>query len=275
MSKDKKNVTKLVLDGGGSFGVAYVGVIKALHHDGVLSDIDTFIGSSVGAIMSMFLVLGYTPSEIHGIILELDFDKVYSMKSMNMFKSYTYGCRKYISKVVKTAINNKCNRTDITMKELYEKTGKTFVIHTTCICDNKPVYIDHTTHPDISVQKAIEMSISIPFIFPEVEHNGKYYVDGCVSQLPFHMYDESHLICLFNPPLINTMNKKEKFYFARQLVQTIGRVDTDHPFYKSLNIIQIPVGVIHSLSNPDTLQKEELIKGGFNATESFLQNITI
>jgi hypothetical protein len=51
-------------------------VIKALEHTGLLSEIDTFIVSSVGSILSMLLVLGYTPQEIHGIIVGLDFDKV-------------------------------------------------------------------------------------------------------------------------------------------------------------------------------------------------------
>jgi hypothetical protein len=268
---NKRVYKKLVLDGGGSFGIAYIGVIKALEHTGLLSEIDTFIGSSVGSILSMLLVLGYTPQEIHGIIVGLDFDKVYSLKSMNMLKSFTYGCRKYISKVIQTAIHNRCGMNDITMLELYEQTKKTLVIHTTCICDNKPVYIDHITHPNISLRKAIDMSISIPFIFPEVEHDGKLYVDGCLCQLPFHLYDKDHLICLFDHQTENTLNKKEKFYFAKQLVQTIGKVDTNHAFYDSLHIVKIPIVGIHSLSNPNESQTNELIRNGFQSIIKFIR----
>ena len=262
--------TKLVLDGGGSFGVAYVGVIKALEHVGILSNIDTFIGSSVGSILSMFLVLGYTPQEIHGIMYNLDFDQVYSLKSTNMLKTYTYGSKKYISKIIQTSIHNKCGNEDITMLELYNQTGKTLIVNTTCICDNKPVYIDHNSHPDLSLRKAIDMSISIPFVYPEVEHEGKFYIDGCVCQLPFHLYGKEHLIFVFDRQTENTLNKKEKFYFAKQLIQTIGKVDTNHPFYKSLNIIKVPIVGIHSLSNPNSVQKDDLIKYGFQSVIEFV-----
>lgn len=268
----RHSYTKLVLDGGGSFGVAYVGVIKALEHTNLLSNIDTFIGSSVGSILSMLLVLGYTPPEIHSIMDDLDFDKVYSLKSTNMLRTFTYGSKKYISKVIQTSIHNKCGNDDITMLELYNKTGKTLVINTTCICDNKPVYIDHLSHPDISLRKAVDMSISIPFVYPEVEHEGKFYIDGCVCQLPFHLYGEEHLIFVFDRCTENTLNKKGKFYFAKQLIQTIGKVDTSHPFYESLSIVKIPVVGIHSLSNPNAAQKSELIKNGFHSAIRFIHN---
>ena len=52
-----------------------------------------------------------------------------------------------------------------------------------------PCYICHKTYPDLSLYKAIRMSISIPFYFTPVEYNGNLYVDGgCVDDFPLHKF---------------------------------------------------------------------------------------
>ena len=63
-----ENVRKLVFGGGFLKGYGLLGSAKYLLEQDVVKNIDTFIGSSVGAFVLMFLVLGYNQEEIEYII---------------------------------------------------------------------------------------------------------------------------------------------------------------------------------------------------------------
>ncbi len=63
----------LVLSGGGSRGVAHIGVLKALEEQGV--PIDYIAGTSMGAIIGGLYASGYSPDEIEEIIVHGDFSK--------------------------------------------------------------------------------------------------------------------------------------------------------------------------------------------------------
>ena len=56
----------LALSGGGAHGVAHLGVIEALHQDGV--EIDGIAGTSIGALLGAFLCAGYPPEEVEEIL---------------------------------------------------------------------------------------------------------------------------------------------------------------------------------------------------------------
>jgi NTE family protein len=62
----------VVLSGGGSSGVAHVGVLKALEEKNI--PIDYIAGTSMGALVGGMYAMGYTPAEIEAIILSREFD---------------------------------------------------------------------------------------------------------------------------------------------------------------------------------------------------------
>ena len=260
----------LVLDGGGSYGIAYIGVIKALEQAQKLKDFTTFFGCSVGSIFSLLIVLGYSPAEIQDIIFKLNFDKMYSLSAINILKRGHYGDIKYIMKIINTALSMKFSE-NITFAELYHQTNKTLIISTVCICDNNPVYFSHKTHPDVQVSYAVRMSISLPYIFPFVEYREKYYADGGICQLPLHLYNGTdHLIFTFEKQISEMTfehKKKDKYYIVKQLIQTIGRYNDTSQH----NIIKIPIKDLDVLSNPSTEQKLNMIRDGFVKTIDFLK----
>ncbi len=61
----------LVLSGGGSKGVAHIGVIKALEENGI--PIDYVTGTSMGAIIGGLYAAGYSPDEMRELVLSDDF----------------------------------------------------------------------------------------------------------------------------------------------------------------------------------------------------------
>ncbi len=56
----------LVLSGGGSKGVAHIGVIKALEENGI--PIDYVAGTSMGAIIGGLYAAGYSPEEMIALV---------------------------------------------------------------------------------------------------------------------------------------------------------------------------------------------------------------
>ena len=253
-------IDTLFFDGGGCYGVSLIGAIKALGKTGILNSITAFKGTSVGSIFALLLTLGYKPEEIQDVIMKMDFEKVYSFKRMNILKYGHYGNPDYLINYIRTAIKIKFDE-NITFKELYEKTGKTLEVNTVCLCDNKPVYFSHVTHPNTQVLLAIQMSVSIPYVFPFVEYKDKLYTDGGICQLPIHMYDEkTHLIFQYKSTNAS-LERKDKLYEVKQIIQTIGRFK-----YNNDNIINIPIQGLHSLSVPTEVQKLDMIKSGLITT---------
>jgi predicted acylesterase/phospholipase RssA len=54
----------LVLSGGGIKGFCLLGGVQAAFDLGLLKNIDTYVGTSVGAMIGYLLAIGYTPIEI-------------------------------------------------------------------------------------------------------------------------------------------------------------------------------------------------------------------
>lgn len=61
----------VVLSGGGSSGLAHIGVLKALEENNI--PIDYITGTSIGAFVGAMYAIGYTPQQIEAIVLSQDF----------------------------------------------------------------------------------------------------------------------------------------------------------------------------------------------------------
>jgi predicted acylesterase/phospholipase RssA len=66
----------------------------------------------------------------------------------------------------------------ITLKDLYEYTTVNFVLKTTNISKYRIEYINHISHPDLSVIDAIKMTTCVPLLFQPIKYNDDLYVDG-------------------------------------------------------------------------------------------------
>ena len=75
-------------------------------------------------------------------------------------------------------IQSKFGRPDITFQDLYEKTGNELVVTAACINRRTQRFFHRSHHPDMSVIRAVRMSISIPIFFTPVKFEDSYYCDG-------------------------------------------------------------------------------------------------
>ncbi len=79
----------LVLSGGGSSGLAHIGVLKALEENNI--PVDYITGTSIGAFVGAMYAIGYTPQQIEKIVLSDDFqNQVYGV----IDKKYVYYFKK-------------------------------------------------------------------------------------------------------------------------------------------------------------------------------------
>jgi len=66
----------LALSGGGAHGIAHLGVLEAMHEDGV--EFDAVAGTSIGALLGAFICSGYRPEEVQEILRRHDWDSIVS-----------------------------------------------------------------------------------------------------------------------------------------------------------------------------------------------------
>ena len=67
----------LALSGGGSRGVAQIGVLKVLEHEGI--EFSAVVGTSIGAFVGGLYSIGYTPEELEEIALNTKWDDVLTL----------------------------------------------------------------------------------------------------------------------------------------------------------------------------------------------------
>ena len=189
--KNNKLLNKkiLVMSGGAIKGIAHIGVLKALETKNIIKNITTFAGTSVGSLILALYIIGYTADELYNIIKLFKIDKLKFITFSGFLEDYGLDSGVKMEYVVKRLISAKNFNKEITLKELYNKTNKTLILTTTCLNTMEAEYISYKNYPDISLYKAIRMSISIPIFYTPVKHNGYFYVDGgCIDNYPVHIF---------------------------------------------------------------------------------------
>lgn len=183
--------TKLILSGGGIKGIAHLGALKALQELGLLQHIETFVGASVGAFISVLLSIGYNPDELYKFVTMMDLSKMKELSFGNLLKLFGLDDGKRIEIVIEKLFIAKGISPNITFSELYEKTKKNLIINASCLNDKRAYYFSHINSPDMEVLIALRMSISIPIFFVPVKYKGKIFVDGgCIDNFPIQLFND-------------------------------------------------------------------------------------
>jgi len=183
--------TKLILSGGGMKGIAHLGAIKALEELEMMKYIDTYCGTSVGAMISALLCVGYTADELFSFISMMDMSKVKCLSFNNLLKLFGLDDGKKMEIVFEKMFKAKGIPANITFKQLFDRTKKILIITVSCLNDKKVYYHSYQTVPDMQVLTAVRMSISIPIYFAPVKYQGKMYVDGgCMDNYPIQLFSD-------------------------------------------------------------------------------------
>ncbi|MCX8130501.1 MAG: patatin-like phospholipase family protein [Clostridia bacterium] len=219
-------IENLVFSGGGTKGVAYVGVLRILDQMGVSQKIKRYAGASAGAITAALLAIGMSTDDIEknlptsfmkfldpekgntdDIIKELerigkiiggsidiwDIFKVIWSKGLILDPEKAHmGLFQGIAFLnwLKGCFESKKLPGDITFKQLYDKTGKELHL---MLCNSnygKTLVANHINTPDMPVTLAVRCSMAIPFFFYPMTYNGDLFVDGgTMYNYPIEIFD--------------------------------------------------------------------------------------
>jgi predicted acylesterase/phospholipase RssA len=205
-----------VFAGGGISGLSYIGVLETFEKENLLPDIQYFIGSSSGALIAALAVFGVSSAQIKELLMGVDLGSMfricgnrYDPNSLaSMIVNAYYGIPELIKEL---GIISSCTfiswleecmeefgvDPNITLLQLYNKTGKMLVITATCLNTYSCLYLSAATYPNMRVIDALNASIQIPFVLqpikfddPSLEVGERTLCDGgVIDNLPLNSCD--------------------------------------------------------------------------------------
>ncbi len=148
----------LVLGGGGSRGIAHIGVLEVLVREQI--PIDVIVGTSMGAIVGTLFALGYTPRQISEYMMPWRGNNIFTV---NLFSA----------RARQKAIEEQL------IKAMKHKTFADLKIPTTLMA------VDMLSGREVALNKgslipAVLASSAVPGVFPPVDVDGAQLADGGV-----------------------------------------------------------------------------------------------
>jgi NTE family protein len=171
--------SKLVLSGGGLKGSLYIGMLKYFEENEIILEyLNEVVGTSIGSLIGLAIILGYTYLELKDLFLQINFDDLKEMSLDNLENGYGFNDGKKAEELVKMLLIKKEFDPEIGLLELYKKTNIIFACSSFNVNIKENVFFDHLNNPEMKVSLAVLCSMSIPIIFCAVIYNENHYVDG-------------------------------------------------------------------------------------------------
>ena len=172
--------TNLVLSGGALRGVGLLGAIKYLEELDYIKYIKNYIGTSAGAIICFFIILGYNSNEIKDIIIkeintivDLDFENI-----PNFLDDYGIDDCKKNKEVFTKYLKLKTDLEDITFIDFTKKFGLNLIITGSNLTTHNLDYFNVDNTPTMSIINALLITSCLPLIYKPIKYNECIYIDG-------------------------------------------------------------------------------------------------
>lgn len=209
----------LVLGSGGYKGFSIMGFLVPLDDEKILSKIDTYCGVSVGSLISLLLAIGYSPREIIIHIIDLDLFKNCDISIVNIIEYSGLMSNNVLREKISRLVVQKLG-TIPSLYDLYLMTGKSYISTTFNVTDSKCEMMGPFTHPTVSCVDATLYSMNIPFIFYQLIHDNKTYVDGALANsYPVDYFDngETNILGVYINTITNSNESSFTDYFGKIL----------------------------------------------------------
>jgi len=173
--------TTVVISGGALRGFGLLGAIQYIQDREWLRDVHRFIGTSIGAIISYLLCIGYSPTEIMVNMCQSSlFDKMAKIDTLNVIHGMGAGSFSILHDHLEKMTLSKIKK-HVSLGELFTRFGKSLVCCTYNETCERVEYLSHLNHPDMDCLTAIRMSANLPFMFDPFVYQDFSYIDGGVA----------------------------------------------------------------------------------------------
>jgi predicted acylesterase/phospholipase RssA len=169
------------LSGGCVGGFAHLGFLTALEGAGLVETVDTFAGSSIGALVALLCAINMPYPAIYRECAKLD-TSIFRPGGMRLFyDKFGFDDGEYVQAFIMDILIKRGLSPTLSFRQLAEQTGKRLLVTATDLHREDPVYMTPETHPEVGVVAAVRKSVSFPFVFTAVPEGDSLYVDGGVD----------------------------------------------------------------------------------------------
>lgn len=208
--------TALVLSSGGTKGLGQLGFLETLYQEGILRDVTAYSGCSVGAVINLLLVCGYSPLEISVVAMRTKLVTSYKvfLKVEKALDDFGFVDTMEAMKPMREMVENKFNGKMPTLGELYSKTRKYIRFAVSDLTEHEAVYIDHVSDPDMPAIEAAAYSMLVTGLLTKGLYRGHLVADGAtVDPLPARIFDDGihKVLCV---AIVGTELKPESSFMA-------------------------------------------------------------
>jgi NTE family protein len=169
----------LVFEGGGIRGIAYTGALEVLEEAGLLKDVESAAGTSVGGLVAVLYAVGYSPRELMNVLADLKIQRFNDGRWMfiggaaRMSRRYGWYRGERFENWVAELIEAKTGKRDLTFRDLHrlrEKNArfKDPTVFATDLSMQRSIYFSHETVPEMTIHLAVRSSMSVPLYFGAV-----------------------------------------------------------------------------------------------------------
>jgi NTE family protein len=283
----------LVFCGGGTLGIAHIGVIKLLTEKKLINKFVRFAGSSVGSIIAAGMACGATYEYLHNIFDKLNLETLKDDSWLIPVDAYrlitNYGICKgdALYEWVGTIMCDLMEDPDVTFDDVWKLRQVELIITGTDLDEGTTIYFNKDLTPNMPIRTAVRISTSYPYFYQRVVGKNKHTLidGGCLNNYPINVFDmESINYETLGSKLISTgdngypkrlIGDDNILEYTNALIEIIYQQAQRLYVKKSdwKRTIPIHVGNRPNLHfNMSTKDKLELEKLGYDAALKFLSN---
>lgn len=229
----------LIFSGGGTRCLVLAELLFLLEHDGHLKDVNTYYGTSAGALLAALYTLSRSALRTKTILWKLDFSTFRNVEVSTLLNFMnTWAMDDGIA--LQTGINKLLDFIITGGSSLLLRDAPGLHICVADLTTRQTLVLSAANYPDLRIGEAVRASMSLPiFIKPYRAPNGNIWVDGGVRanfpwfQVPESVRNTALGLCFANTEFTSPRNLSE---YILSMIHFEESKKT-HMFYNSCNII--------------------------------------
>jgi predicted acylesterase/phospholipase RssA len=269
------NIKNIVINGGGPIIFNAYGALKQANLSGIWSydSVESFYGTSAGAILAIILALQYSWEDLDDFIIKRPWQQVWKFNLLNVYEYYSnkgiFG-KEMFNDFLGPLFKGKDLEVSISFKEFHELFKKNLYIYAVNLASLELVEFSHVSHPDMPILDAVRASSALPILFQPVKYGGNLYTDGgflmnyplvkCTAD-PKTILGVRNAYITSSPNEVNGLFEYLSYILNKVIDQLQFSCTFEIPYELKINTDFIDYSVIHSLANSAS-ERQTLINRG-------------